>query len=89
MRLLILAVCALNLAASSGCSTTGGLSWFKNRGYADPTDGTDDPWISNVGTEVTERGVRRSEKSGEAQWFRELTMSDRAREIENNLGISD
>jgi len=89
MRLLMLVVCGLTLMITAGCSTTDGLTVFKNRDYSDPTDGPDDPWISNVGTETKERGVRKNEKSGEATWFRELTMSDRAREIESNLGIED
>ena len=89
MRLFMLAVCGLVIVASAGCSMTEGFAWTKERNYSDPTKGPDDPWVSNVGDEVTTRGARRSEKSGEPQWFREFTMSDRAREIENNLGISE
>ncbi|MBL8852186.1 MAG: hypothetical protein JNG89_21115 [Planctomycetaceae bacterium] len=89
MRLLMLAVCGMLLFASAGCSLNEGFAWTKERNYSDPTKGSDDPWVSNVGDEVSNRGARRSEKSGEPQWFRELTMSDRAREIESNLGISE
>lgn len=89
MRSLKLVVCGLLFSAAVGCSTTEGLTMFKNRDYKDPTEGADDPWISSVGDENEKRGVRKSQLSEEPRWFRELTMSDRAREIEANVGISD
>jgi hypothetical protein len=74
---------------AAGCSTTEGMTLFKNRDYKDPTDGPDDPWVSNVGDEVEGRGERRMEESEEPRWLRETIMSDRARAIESNLGITD
>lgn len=72
---------------SSGCTTTEGFALFKNRDYADPTEGPDDPWVSQVGVEA--RGDRPREMSEEPRWFREMIMSDRARNIERNLGVYD
>lgn len=89
MRLLRLVSCGLLLSVAVGCSTTEGMTMFKNRDYVDSTEGADDPWISNVGKEAENRGVRKSQMSEEPRWFRELTMSDRAREIEANVGITD
>ena len=82
-------ICGLLVSALVGCASTEGISMFKNRDYADPTEGADDPWISNVGKENENRGIRKSQLSEEPRWFRELTMSDRAREIEANVGITD
>lgn len=87
MRWLMLATLGLTIAACTGCASSDGLTLFKNRDYADPTEGADDPWTSTAGEEG--RRGRPKEKSEEPKWFREFTMSDRAREIENNLGISD
>lgn len=87
MRWLMLATLGFTMAVFSGCTSSGGLALFKNRDYADPTEGSDDPWMSTAGEEG--RRGRPKEKSEEPRWLRELTMSDRAREIENNLGISD
>jgi hypothetical protein len=89
MRLLMLLVCGLAFLSSVGCATSEGMTLFKNRDYNDPTEGPDDPWISNVGSETKTRGVRKGEKSEEPRWMREVLMSDRAREIESNLGITD
>lgn len=89
MRLLTALICGLAFLSSVGCATSEGFTLFKGSNYADPADGPDDPWISNVGSETKGRGVRREEKSEEPKWFREMVMSDRAREIENNLGITD
>jgi hypothetical protein len=89
MRVLILLICALVFLPAAGCATSEGMTLFKNRDYQDPTEGPDDPWISGVGSETKSRGVRRGEKSEEPRWFREMVMSDRAREIESNLGITD
>jgi len=87
MRWMKLAVVSAALSLAGGCASTEGMSLFKNRDYKDPTDGADDPWTAQAGAEG--RGGRPKEKSEDPRWLRELTMSDRAREIENNLGISD
>jgi hypothetical protein len=71
----------------SGCTATSRFALFKNHDYADPTEGPDEKWISKVGDEG--RGQQVREKSEEPRWFREMVMSDRAREIERNLGIDD
>ena len=89
MRLLMLLICGLTFLSATGCMTSEGMTLFKNKNYKDPAEGPDEPWVSNVGTETKDRGVRRGEKSEEPRWLREVLMSDRAREIENNLGITD
>ena len=89
MRMLMLLICVATFIPAGGCAMSEGMTLFKNRDYKDPTEGPDDPWISSVGSETKGRGVRREEKSEEPRWFREMVMSDRAREIENNLGITD
>lgn len=84
------AAMVLALAAWSvcGCTSTSSLRQaFKTADYADPTEGSDDPWVARTGVEA--RGDRPKESADEPRWFREWTMSDRAREIERNLGIYD
>lgn len=85
MRWVILSLLGASLTVSSGCATDN-WSLFKSGNYADSTAGKDDPWTTQAGAEG--RGGR-SEKSEEPLWFRKVMMSDRAREIEANLGVTD
>lgn len=91
MRWIFIGLYAASLAFA-GC-TTNSQSMFKawspvkDADYADPTSGKDDPWTSQAGS--VGRADRPLEKSEEPRWFRKAIMSDRAREIEANLGVTD
>lgn len=87
-RVSLALVAAVLLAAQAGC--TG----FKQRvarlvppsgGYDDPTDDTSDPWISKAAQEG--RNGYKQEKVNDPLGLRPYFMSQRARDIETNMGI--
>jgi hypothetical protein len=83
----VFAILCCAVIASSSCTTTGGLSMFKSRDYADPAEQASEPWVSKVAEEG--RAGRPRESSGEPEWFHNLMTSERARDIEHNFGIYD
>lgn len=56
-----------------------------NRDYDDPTTDSSDPWVQEVGVEA--RGHQKKDKDGDPAWLRNLLTSQKARDIESNLGI--
>ncbi len=53
-------------------------------GYQDGTEESSDPWVQEVGSQA--RGHHAKEKDSDPQWMRNLLMSQKARDIESNLG---
>ena len=83
--LLPLAGCAAMESVQMAASETVEALRPSSSNYVDPADETSDPWVKKAGSEA--RGNRPVEKSEEPAWFRNLLMSPKARDIENNLGI--
>ena len=82
IRCCLLAVCVL----AAGCTSP--RNWLSSiNNNADPAVGPDEQWVRDAGMEA--RGDRPKEMATEHRWFREFTMSERAREIERNFGIYD
>ena len=53
--------------------------------YHDPTTDSSDPWVQEVGD--TARGHQAKEKDSDPPWLRNILMSQKARDIESNLGF--
>ncbi len=71
---------------AGGCTSP--RTWLQSiNDNADPAVGPDEQWVRDAGVEA--RGDRQRETATEPRWFREFTMSERAREIERNFGIYD
>jgi hypothetical protein len=69
-----------------GCTAT--RDWLNSLNENDdPAVRHEDEWVEQTGLEA--RGDRPREMSTEPRWFREFTMSERARSIERNVGIYD
>ncbi len=91
LRLLVLAAllpvagCAVMQSMQTTASATVDAMRPSASTSVHPADEPSDPWIKKVGTEA--RGNRPKEKSEEPPWLRNLLMSPKARDIENNLGI--
>jgi hypothetical protein len=85
----------LVLACSSGCSLVSSIRGLASQTVEslrptsfdswDPGSETGDPWVQQAGAEA--RGHRPVEKEFDPLGFRQVFMSDRARDIERNLGI--
>lgn len=92
--LLVAALCGL-LGAQSGCQMMrSGFAGSRLSRLLPPirtaepgTDGSSDPWIQQAAAEG--RRDHPVEKVNDPLGLRKYVMSDRAREIENNLGIVD
>jgi hypothetical protein len=54
-------------------------------GYHDATAESSDPWVQEVGDQA--RGHQTKEKDADPEWMRNFLMSQKARDIESNLGI--
>jgi hypothetical protein len=54
-------------------------------GYSDPAEMSGDPWIQRAGVEA--RGNRPRERSYDPLGLRNLFMSEKALDIERNMGI--
>ncbi len=91
LRLLVLAAllpvagCAAMHSVQMAASETVDAMRPSSSNYANPEDEASDPWVKKAGSEA--RGNRPKEKSEEPPWLRNLLMSPKARDIENNLGI--
>ncbi|MCA9075711.1 MAG: hypothetical protein KDA93_11805 [Planctomycetaceae bacterium] len=53
--------------------------------YHDPTDDSSDPWVQEVGVEA--RGHQTKEQANDPLGLRNVFMSQKARDIESNLGF--
>jgi hypothetical protein len=69
-----------------GCQNPGQF-WhaLKPGDYADPTANAGDPWIEQAAVEA--RGDRPREYHEEPAFFHNLVTSEKARSIEENMGI--
>lgn len=56
-----------------------------NRGYADPTAQSSDPWVGQAGAEG--RGNRKRESSRDP--LDKILWSEKAHEINRNLGVDE
>lgn len=73
---------ALQSAGSSFRQTIGKFK-PKTGDYWDPAEEADEGWVAEAGKEA--RGDRPLEKQND--WFRDMTMSPKAKSIERNLGF--
>ena len=72
------AAIAVLLLLATGCS-------FGNRNYLDPTSQKSEKWIGEAGSEAR-RGMT-IEKENDPLGLRNVLMSQKARDIERNLGF--
>ncbi len=77
--------CAAMTTMKSAASTT--MASFRpgTSGYHDPTTDSSDPWVQQVGD--TARGHQTKDKDSDPPWLRNMLTSQKARDIESNLGI--
>jgi hypothetical protein len=88
MRGVLAGLMVLMLLMQFGCqSFRNGLAraFPDHKGYDNGTDDTSDPWIAEAGVEG--RSEFKTEKEADPFGWRPLLMSQKARDIEKNLGI--
>jgi hypothetical protein len=88
MRTLFTGVVVALLTCQCGCSMMRGRvarMMPDSEGYADGTDATSDPWIAEASGEG--RADYRTDTEADPFGWKPLFMSQKARDIEKNLGV--
>ncbi|MCA9024046.1 MAG: hypothetical protein KDA86_02415 [Planctomycetaceae bacterium] len=85
--LLTIAVVSMPGCAAMKSSASQAMTSMRpgNGDYHDTTGDSSDPWVQEAGAEARVNHPR--EKDPEPPWMRNFLMSQKARDIESNLGI--